>query len=43
MNFEKFTSRLYFLTISFFMLVEFQEDQNFITMSSIKCLNFKFS
>ena len=39
-NFEILTVRLHVLIISS-LLVKFQENQNSITMLSIKCLNFK--
>ena len=40
-NFENITIGLYVLII-FFTLTKFQEYQKSITLSSIKCLNFKF-
>ena len=41
MNFDNSIIRLYFYPISI-MLTKFPKNQKSITMSSIKCLNFKF-
>ena len=40
-NFDKSTIILHFL-LTFFILAKFQENQKSITMTLIKCLNFKF-